>query len=135
MAEDGLQKMAAICNELIEYAKKLEVENAKLQEQCKTASAQVPAVPDECAAQTCAALLDAGLITADQVEQTKQAFLEDPTAAHRTIVGILDAQAQTKEAAAEPVNLDGGTVVKGQSQQGDVYEESMKRIQAILGIR
>ena len=134
MADEGLVKMGSMIEELINYASDLEKENAKLQEQCKTASA-APVVSAECVADTCKALKDAGMISEDQVEQSKQAFLSDPEAIHRVAQKIVNASAQEKTASAE-ADLNGGTLVTGAAAPvKDRYAESMDRIQAILGIR
>ena len=134
MADEGLDKMGALIEELIGYAASLEKENAKLQEQCKTASA-APVVSAECVAETCEALKASGMISEDQVEQSKQAFLSDPEAIYRVAQKIINAPAQEKTASAD-ADLNGGTLVTGAAAPAkDRYAESMDRIQAILGIR
>lgn len=136
--DNPLAKLAEDLTNRVEF---LEKENAELRKsvQEKTASQQVikvgPVVSDEVAQATCDALVKAGALTEDQVAETKRAFIEDAEAAHRTICGILDAQAQTKSASdTSDVNLNGGTLVAGSVLSKTAEEDCLDRMQSILGM-
>ena len=128
-----LDKMAAMTNDLIAYAEKLEGQVADLQRQVsemsKTASA---AVPEESIERVCSALVDAGYINGDQVFQTKKAFMEDPEAIYRVIPGVIEAQSKT--AAAEVPDMNGGTLVGVRVKMDDPFASSMERMQTLLGM-
>lgn len=115
--DEALEKMTKLANELCDQLEKAEAENKSLKEQLaqvKTASEapKAPVVSAEVVQTTCDALLKAGSISEEQVEDCKKAFTEDPEAAHRTLVQILNAPAQMKSASAED-NVNGGTLVGG----------------------
>lgn len=136
--ENPLAKLASDLTDRVEF---LEKENAELRKsvQEKTASQQVlkvaPVVSDEVAQATCDALVKAGALNEDQVLETKQAFLDDPEAAHRTICGILDAQAQSKSASeSDTMDLKGGTLVTGSVLSKSAEEDCLDRMQSILGM-
>lgn len=139
-ADERLDKMAMLAGDLIDYNAELESRIADLQgqlAQTKTASVVRPGsiVSEQCADATCRALAAAGLISDEQQAQVKQAFLNDPEAAHRTIHGLLEAERQTKTAAAAERELSGGRLVSGGSAvRSDVFEDSLNKIQSILGI-
>jgi hypothetical protein len=115
--DENLEKMTKLANDLCDQLEKVEAENKSLKEQLaqtKTAS-EVPAAPvvsAEVVQSTCDALLKAGSISEDQVEDCKKAFTEDPEAVHRAFVQVLNAPAQMKSASAE-TDLSGGTLVSG----------------------
>ena len=70
----------------------------------------------------------------EQVELCKQAFKEDPDAAHRTIVQILNAPAQEKQASeSEDVDLSGGTLV-GSAKKQDDSEDKYASVYKTLGL-
>lgn len=115
--DEALEKMTKLANELCDQLEKAEAENKSLKEQLaqvKTASEapKAPVVSAEVVQTTCDALLKAGSISEEQVEDCKKAFTEDPEAAHRTLVQILNAPAQMKSASVED-NVSGGTLVGG----------------------
>ena len=112
---------------LREQLEKVEAEKTALQEQLKqvkTAS-ETPAAPVVSAGvaqATCDALVNAGRITAEQVELVKKAFMEGPSAIHRAAIEILNAPAQEKTANVEE-DLSGGTLVNGSTKEAssDIY--------------
>jgi hypothetical protein len=133
--------LAKLASDLTDRVEALEKENAELRKevQAKTASQQVvqvaPVISDEVAQATCDALVKAGALNEDQVEQTKKAFIEDPEAAHRTICGILDAQAQSKRASEDSeADLSGGKLVTGSMLSKSAEEDCLDRMQSILGM-
>ena len=112
--DETLEKMTKLANDLCEQLEKVEAEKADLQEQLKqskTASAApaAPVVSADVAQATCDALVNAGRITAEQVELVKKAFMEDPSAIHRAAIEILNAPAQEKKAS-ESEDVSGGTL-------------------------
>ncbi len=131
---DALVKRAT---ELTDRVAELEKENTQLKQQTaqvKEAAVPAPApqVNAELVDKTCNALLKAGALTEEQLEQTKQAYLTDPDAAHRTIQGLLDALATKKTASEDKTaNVTGGSLVSGKVS-APAYEddclESMRRI-------
>ena len=129
--DEALDKMTKLANELCDQLEKAEAENKSLKEQLaqsKTASV-VPAAPVVAAdvvEATCDALVKAGSITADQVAECKEAFTNDPSAAHRVLVQILNAPAQEKTASVE-ADLSGGTLVGGVTKEAseDTKYQSM----------
>lgn len=115
--DEALDKMTKLANELCDQLEKAEAENKSLKEQLaqsKTASVAptAPVVDADVVEATCDALVKAGSITADQVAECKEAFTNDPSAAHRVLVQILNAPAQEKTASVE-ADLSGGTLVGG----------------------
>ena len=114
---------------------KVEAENKSLKEQLaqtKTASvAPAPVASAEVVQETCDALLKAGSISEDQVEDCKKAFTEDPEAALRTLTQVLNAPAQVKSASSE-VDLSGGTIVRGSI--GTDSQDKMASVYKILGL-
>lgn len=134
--DEALEKMTKLANELCDQLEKAEAENKSLKEQLaqtKTAS-EVPAAPvasAEVVQETCDALLKAGSISADQVEDCKKAFTEDPEAALRTLTQILNAPAQVKSASSE-IDLSGGTIVSG--TVGNDSQDKMASVYKILGL-
>lgn len=136
--DEALEKMTKLANELCDQLEKAEAENkslkAQLAAQTKMASEApkaAPVVSAEVVQATCDALVKAGSISADQVEDCKKAFTEDPDAAHRTLVQILNAPAQEKTASVE-ADLSGGTLVSGTtSKEG---QDKMASVYQILGL-
>lgn len=134
--DEALEQMTKLANELCDQLEKVEAENKSLKEQLaqvKTAS-EAPAAPvvsAEVVQATCDALVKAGSISAEQVEDCKKAFTEDPEAAHRTLVQILNAPAQEKTASVE-ADLSGGTLVSGTTNQEG--QDKMASIYQILGL-
>jgi predicted phage gp36 major capsid-like protein len=121
MQDEVLEQMTKLANDLCDQLEKVEAENKSLKEQLaqvKTASEapKDPVVSAEVVQATCDALVKAGSISAEQVEDCKKAFTEDPEAAHRTLVQILNAPAQEKTASVE-ADLSGGTLVSGSTDQ------------------
>jgi myo-inositol-1-phosphate synthase len=125
--DETLEKMTKLANDLCDQLEKVEAENQSLKEQLqqsKTASAAAtaPVVSADVAQATCDAMVNAGRITAEQVELVKKAFIEDPSAIHRAVVEILNAPAQEKTANVEE-DLSGGTLVNGSTKEAssDIY--------------
>jgi len=118
--DEALEKMTKLANDLCDQLEKAEAENKSLKEQLtqsKTASAapaNAPVVSADVAQATCDAMVNAGRLTAEQVDLVKKAFMEDPDAIHRAVVEILNAPAQEKTASVE-ADLSGGTLVSGTS--------------------
>lgn len=135
--DEALEQMTKLANELCDQLEKVEAENKSLKEQLaqtKTASEApkaAPVVSAEVAQSTCDALVKAGSISADQVEDCKKAFIEDPEAAHRTLVEILNAPAQEKTASVE-ADLSGGTLVSGTTKQAS--QDGLDSVLQILGL-
>lgn len=139
---DALTKLASELTDRVEELEKqneqLCAENKTLKEaQVKQAAAAV--VSEEVAAKTCELLVKAGSIQPDQVEATKQAFLHDPEAAHRTIEGFVDALAQAKTAAGsteqEVDDVSGGRLATPLSGQNKTAEENcLDRMAQILNM-
>lgn len=139
---DALTKLAS---ELTDRVEALEKQNAQLcsenkalkESQMKQAAATV--VSEEIAAKTCELLVKAGSIQQDQVEATKQAFLHDPEAAHRTIEGFVDALTQEKTASSseeqEADDVSGGRLAAPLSGQEKTAEENcLDRMTQILNM-
>ena len=129
--DEALNKMTKLANELCDQLEKAEAENKSLKEQLaqsKTASVApvAPVVDADVVEATCDALVKAGSITADQVAECKEAFTNDPSAAHRVLVQILNAPAQEKTASVE-ADLSGGTLVGGVTKEAseDTKYQSM----------
>ena len=124
--DETLEKMTKLANDLCDQLEQAEAENKSLKEQLqqsKTAAvATAPVVSADVAQATCDAMVNAGRITAEQVELVKKAFIEDPSAIHRAVVEILNAPAQEKTANAEE-DLSGGTLVNGTTKvtSSDIY--------------
>ena len=137
MQDAALEQMTKLANDLCDQLEKAEAENKSLKEQLaqvKTASAapaETLAVPADVVDATCEALVKAGSITADQVAECKEAFTNDPSAAHRVLVQILNAPAQEKTASAEE-DLSGGTLVGGIDK--DASEEKYASMFETLGL-
>jgi len=134
--DEALEQMTKLANELCDQLEKTEAENKSLKAQLaqvKTASEapKAPVVSAEVVQATCDALVKAGSISAEQVEDCKKAFTEDPEAAHRTLVQILNAPAQEKTASVE-ADLSGGTLVSGTANQEG--QDKMASIYQILGL-
>ena len=135
--DEALEKMTKLANELCDQLEKAEAENKSLREQLaaqtKVASEvkAAPVVSAEVVQTTCDALVKAGSISADQVEDCKKAFTEDPEAAHRTLVQILNAPAQEKTASVE-ADLSGGTLVSGTTSKDG--QDKMASVYQILGL-
>lgn len=134
--DETLEKMTKLANDLCDQLEKVEAENQSLKEQLqqsKTASAATaPVVSADVAQATCDAMVNAGRITAEQVELVKKAFIEDPSAIHRAVVEILNAPAQEKTANVEE-DLSGGTLVNGSTKEAssDIYAS----VYATLGLK
>lgn len=135
--DEALEKMTKLANELCDQLEKAEADNRSLREKlaqmrksASEVSAPAPAVSAEVAQSTCDALVKAGSISADQVEDCKKAFIEDPEAAHRTLVEILNAPAQEKTASVE-ADLSGGILVSGTTQDS---QDKMASVYQILGL-
>ena len=137
--DEALEKMTKLANGLCDQLEKVEAENellkTRLAEQLKIASEAEPQQVVKTASAdvvqaTCDALVKAGSISADQVEDCKKAFIEDPEAAHRTLVEILNAPAQEKTASVE-ADLSGGTLVSGTTQDS---QDKMASVYQILGL-
>jgi len=137
--DEALEKMTKLANELCDQLEKVEAENellkTRLAEQLKIASEAPQQVVKTASAEvvqaTCDALVKAGSISADQVEDCKKAFNEDPEAAHRTLVQILNAPAQEKTASVE-ADLSGGTLVSGTAKQAS--QDGLDSVLQILGL-
>lgn len=133
--QDALVKLAT---ELTDRVAELEKENTQLKQQAaqvKEASAQIPApqVTAELVDKTCDALLKAGALTEEQLEQTKQAYLTDPDAAHRTIQGLLDALTHTKTASeSSAANVTGGSLVSVKGATAAYEEDCLDKMARIL---
>lgn len=137
--DEALEKMTKLANELCDKLEAAEAENKSLKEQLqqvKTAAAEPKTLTAsaEAVQATCDALVKAGRIEQEQVELCKQAFKEDPDAAHRTIVQILNAPAQEKQASeSEDVDLSGGTLV-GSAKKQDDSEDKYASVYKTLGL-
>ena len=133
--DETLDKMTKLANDLCDQLEKVEAENKSLKEQLaqtKTASvAPAPVASAEVVQETCDALLKAGSISEDQVEDCKKAFTEDPEAALRTLTQVLNAPAQVKSASSE-VDLSGGTIVRGSISTDS--QDKMASVYKILGL-
>ena len=135
--DEALEQMTKLANELCDQLEKAEAENKSLKEQlaqtkiASEAPKAAPVVSAEVVQATCDALVKAGSISADQVEDCKKAFTEDPEAAHRTLVQILNAPAQEKTASVE-ADLSGGTLVSGTTKQAS--QDGLDSVLQILGL-
>ena len=121
---DRLRAVNAELNARLEAASAQQVRKEEEEVQVKTASASAVDV-------TCAKLIAGGLITPDQMCQTKQAFLEDPDASHRVIQAILDQQEQFKSAALSDA-LRGGHVVDARAGKPGTDEDDERAYNRIL---
>lgn len=137
--DSNVEKLTKLAEELTDRVDALEKENAQLKAQAKQASVPqvttAPVVSEQVAADTCDRLLKAGGITQEQVAQTKEAFLKDPEAVHRTLQVILDGQTQMKQAnASETVDLSGGRLVDGEALRKDAQADCLDRMSQILSM-
>ena len=121
---DRLRSVNAALNARLEAASAQQARKPEEEVQVKTASASAVDV-------TCAKLIAGGLITPDQMCQTKQAFLEDPDASHRVIQAILDQQEQFKSAALSD-SLRGGHVVDARAGKPGADEDDERAYNRIL---
>lgn len=121
---DRLRSVNAALNARLEAASAQQARKPEEEVQVKTASASAVDV-------TCAKLIAGGLITPDQMCQTKQAFLEDPDASHRVIQAILDQQEQFKSAALSD-SLRGGHVVDARAGKPGTDEDDERAYNRIL---
>ena len=121
---DRLRAVNAELNARLEAASAQQARKEEEEVQVKTASASAVDV-------TCAKLIAGGLITPDQMCQTKQAFLEDPDASHRVIQAILDQQEQFKSAALSD-SLRGGHVVDARAGKPGTDEDDERAYNRIL---
>lgn len=133
-------KIASLMDELADDNDRLRAVNAALNARLEAASAQQARKEEEVQVKTasastvdvtCAKLIAGGLITPDQMCQTKQAFLEDPDAAHRVIQAILDQQEQFKSAALSD-SLRGGHVVDARAGKPGTDEDDERAYNRIL---
>ena len=130
-------KIASLMEELADDNDRLRAVNAALNARLEAASAQQARKPEEEEVQvktasasavdvTCAKLIAGGLITPDQMCQTKPAFLEDPDAPHRVIQ-----QEQFKSAALSD-SLRGGHVVDARAGKPGTDEDDERAYNRIL---
>lgn len=138
-----IEALTKLAEDLTNRVASLETENnglrAALLEQSsnvKQASA-TPSVSVSVALSTCEKLVGIGAITETQVEQVKQAFLTDPSAVHRALCGIIDAQTQAKSASTEACSagLDGGTLVSGTGVVSADVADKYGTVERILGMQ
>lgn len=135
--DSNVEKLTKLAEELTDRVDALEKENAQLKAQAKQASVPVaapaPVVSEKVASETCERLVKAGGITQEQVAQTKEAFLKDPEAVHRTLQVVLDGQTQVKQAnASETIDLSGGRLVDGDALRKDAQADCLERMSQIL---
>lgn len=129
-----LDKMAALVNDLANYAEGLERQVAELQSRISDQDKQASAsISEESVEKVCSALVESGCISGDQVFQTKRAFMEDPEAIYRVIPKFIEAQAKTASADTG-LDLNGGTLVGIQLTREDPYVASMERMQSLLNM-
>lgn len=132
--DEALEKMTKLASDLCDQLEAAEAENKSLKEQLqqvKTASAapaEAPAVSEDVAQATCDALVKAGSISADQVADSKEAFMKDAAAAHRVLVQLLNEPAQVKSASSEE-DVSGGTLVNGTpAAESDKYAKMYEKL-------
>lgn len=138
MNNDAVEALAKLTQELTDRVDELEKENAELK---KTAAEKPvePAKPEVASVvsastveETLNALHKVGMLTDDQMDESRKILLSDAEAPHRILQKILDAQSQTKVASEE--NISGGTLIGSSQEKRDPMEDCFDRMERILNM-
>ena len=119
MPDTNTDALVKLAEDLTSRVDDLEKENATLKAQLEEATSQqktaaeaaaepVNVVPEQVADATVDILHKVGMLTDDQLDESRKVLLSDASAPHRILQKILDAQLQTKTAALDEGNIEGG---------------------------
>ena len=137
MNNDAVEALTKLAEELTDQVDKLQKENAELKKMASAKPeepAQKPeassAVSAPVAEATLEALRKVGMLTEDQLEDSRKILLTDAEAPHRILQKILDAQSQTKVASEE--NISGGVLINSEEPKRDPMDDCFDRMEKIL---
>lgn len=140
---ETIENLTKLAQELTDRVDELSAENARLstalkekeQELTKKAAEQTPSpvVSEQIVDATLSALVKIGALNEDQREESKRVFMTDMEAPHRLLQRFIDAQSQTKAAAAQDTeNVSGGKLADDTRQSEESDGAVLDRMMSIL---